>query len=269
MVTPPDLPMTMKVYSATGAYIMEFPWFTNLQCLDCINDVGSFTFNWKLNSPNASSLISDSALQMAVCMDRRDGNGFSEVARYLYEQDTYDQSMPDSAIIQASGRSIIAILDQAIVYPQGGVGSTTTSYSFSGASPGAIMHTLITAAQARGCFPSLQMSFTSGQDSSGAAWTQGFTTSFDAGTSLLVLLGNMAQGGLVDFNMTGTTLNLYNPGTTLATDRSPSVFIRRGRGGNTPRAARPYADRHGHAGHRRQRAQRGAHSVHPGLSGAL
>lgn len=221
--------MTMRVYSASNTYLCEFPSFTNLMALDCINDVGAFTFNWSLNSPGASNLISDTALQMAVCMDFRDGNGFQEVARYLYEQDTYDPSMSESAIVQANGRSIVAILDQGIVYPQGGVGSTTLSWSFSGATPGKIMNDLINAAKTRGCFPSLATSFTSGADSSGNAWTQSFTNAFNAGQSLLQVLIGMAQGGLCDFNMTGTTLNMYNPGTTLATDRSTSVYLRRGR----------------------------------------
>lgn len=225
----PDLPITMRVYSATGTLLCEFPYFTNLMALDCINDVGSFSLNWNLNSPGASNLISDTALQMAVCMDFRDGNGFQEVARYLYEQDTYDAAMDEAAIIQANGRSIVAILEQGIVYPQGGVGSTTTSWSFTGATPGKIMNDLISAAKARGCFSSLSTSFTSGADSSGNAWSQSFTNSFGAGQSLLQVLLGMAQGGLCDFNMTGTTLNMYNPNTTLATDRSTSIYLRRGR----------------------------------------
>lgn len=228
-MTAPDLPMTMKVYSATGTLLCEFPYFVNMMVLDCVNDVPSFTFNWSVNSPGASNLISDTALQMAVCMDFRDGNGFQEVARYLYEQDTYDPSMQESAIVQANGRGIIALLDQAIVYPKAGVGSTTTSWSFTGATPGKIMNDLINAAKARGCFPSLTTSFTSGQDSSGNAWTQSFTNAYNAGTSLLQVVLGLAQGGLCDFNMTGTTLNMYNPNTTLATDRSTSVFLRRGR----------------------------------------
>lgn len=228
-VTPPDLPMTTKVYSESGTLLAEFPGFTNLAVLDCMNDIPSFTMSYPLSAKNASSLISDSAIQLAVCMDKRDGNGFTEVVRFIYEEDNYDPSMPDSATVQATGRGTIALLDQAIVYPAGGVGSTTTSVSFAGASPGAIMHTLIAAAQARGCFPTLSMSFTSGQDSSGAAWVHGFTNSFNAGTSLLSLLMSMAQGGLVDVNMTGTTLNMYNPGTTLATDRSSTVYLRRSR----------------------------------------
>jgi hypothetical protein len=225
----PDLPMTMKVYSATGTFLCEFPYFVSLMVLDAMNDVGSFSFNWNANSPGASNLISDTALQMAVCMDFRDGNGYTEVARYLYEQDTYDPSMQESAIIQANGRSIVALLDQAIVYPKAGVGSTTTSWSFTGASPGKIMNDLINAAKARGCFPSLTTSFTSGQDSSGNAWTQSFTNAYGAGQSLLQVLLGLAQGGLCDFNMSGTTLNLYNPNTTLATDRSTSIYLRRGR----------------------------------------
>lgn len=225
----PDLPMTLRVYSASGTYLCEFPYFVSLMALDCINDIGSFNFNWNKNSPGASNLISDTALQIAICMDSRDGNGFQEVARYLYEQDTYDSAADESAIIQANGRSIVAILEQGIVYPQGGVGNTKTSWSFTGATPGKIMNDLINAAKARGCFSSLATSFTSGQDSSGNAWTQSFTNAFNAGQSILQVLLGMAQGGLCDFNMSGTTLNMYNPNTTLATDRSTSVYLRRGR----------------------------------------
>lgn len=229
MATTADLPMTIRIYSASGTFICEFPQFVNLQVLDCINDVPAFTLDWALNAPNALNLISDSDLQVAVCMDFRDGNGYTETCRFLYEQDTYDPSMNESAIVQANGRGTIALLDQAIVYPQGGVGNTTTFWAFVSASPGKIMHDLITAAQTRGCFPGLSMSFTTGQDSSGNAWTEAFTYSYNAGTSLLTVATGLMQAGLCDGNMTGTTLNLYNPGTTLATDRSTTVFVRRGR----------------------------------------
>lgn len=224
-----ELPVTMKVYSQSGTFLTEFPYFTNLQVQDTINGVGSFTFNWNYNSPGASYLISDTALQMAVCMDYKDGNGFTEVFRGWYEQDTYDPANNESAIVQASGRSMVAVLDQAIVYPQGGVGSTTTSWSFTGASVGTIMNTLINAAKTRGCFPGLSVSFTNGADSSGNAWTEGYTNAFSAGTSYLNLLTGLAQGGLCDFNMTGQTLNIYNAFTTLATDRSSTVVLRRSR----------------------------------------
>lgn len=228
-MTTPDLPMTMKVYSAAGTFLTEFPYFANLMVLDCVNDVGSFSFNWSLNSPNASNLVSDTALQMAVCMDFRDGNGYTEVARYLYEQDTYDVAMTESAVVQANGRSIVALLEQGIIYPKGGVGNTNTNWAFSGATPGKIMLDLINAAKARGCFPSLNVSFTSGQDSSGNAWAQSFTNAYGAGQNLLQTLLGLSKGGLCDFNMSGTTLNLYNAGTTLATDRSSTVFLRRSR----------------------------------------
>ena len=219
----------MKIYSQSGTFISEFPFFTNLSVMDTINDVGSFSFNWNFNASGGSNLISDSALQMAVCLDFKDGNGFTEVWRGWYEQDTYDPSMAESAIIQASGRSMVAILAQAVVYPQGGVGNTTTSWSFTGSSAGTIMNTLITAAKARGCFPGLNVSFTNGQDSSGNAWAHGFTNAFQAGTSYLDLLTGLAQSGLCDFNMTGTTLNIYNPNTTLAQDLSNTIVLRRGR----------------------------------------
>lgn len=221
--------MTLKVYDASGNFLNEFPSFTNLQVLDCINDIPAFTLSYNLNAPNASNFISDSDIQVAVLMDFRDGNGFQEVARYLYEQDTYDPSMAESAIIQANGRGIVALLEQGIVYPQGGVGNPNTNWSFTGASPGKIMNDFINAAKTRGCFPSLTTSFTSGADSSGNAWTQAFTNAYTAGTTILDVLLGLSQAALCDFNMSGTTLNMYNADTTLATDRSSSVILRRGR----------------------------------------
>lgn len=230
MTTTADTPMTVRVYAADGATLLcEFPYFVSLNILDVYNNVGSHTFNWNFNSANGSLLQSDSDLQIAALMDRRDGNGFQEIWRGFYDQDNYDPSMNESAIVQATGRSIVSILNNAIVYPQAGVGSTTTSWSFSGASPGKIMHTLLAAAQTRGCFPLLTWDFTDGQDSSGNAWTHGFTNAFSAGTKLFDLLVSMAQGGLCDFSMTGFTLHMYNPKTTLATDNSSTVFIRRAR----------------------------------------
>lgn len=229
-MTTPDFPMTVKGYQADGVtLIQEFPGFTNLSILDVFNDVGSFTMSWALNAPGASQLISDTDIQIAVLADAQDGNGFQEINRYFYEQDNYDESMPESAIITGTGRSLLSILENGLVYPKGGLGSTTTSYSFTGASPGNIMHTFITLAQARGCFPGLSMSFTSGQDSSGAAWASGFTYAYSAGTTLLAVAQGLAQSGLCDISMTGLTLNMYNPGTTLARDLSPTVFLRRSR----------------------------------------
>ena len=230
MTTSADTPMTVRVYAADGVTLLcEFPYFVSLSILDVYNNVGSFTFNWNSNSPNGSKLISDTDLQIAVTMDRRDGNGYQEIWRGFYEQDNYDPSMSESAIVQATGRSIIAILKNGIVYPKGGVGSTTTSWSFSGASPGKIMNDLLVAAQARGCFPLLTWDFTAGQDSSGNAWAHGFTNAYTAGTNLFDLIVALAQGGLCDFSMTGLVLHLYNPKTTLASDNSSTVFIRRGR----------------------------------------
>lgn len=230
MTTQSDTPITVRAYAADGVTLLcEFPYFVSLSVLDVYNNVGSFMFNWNLNSPGASNLISDTDLQIAALMDKRDGNGFQEFFRGFYEQDNYDVSMTESSIVQSTGRSAIAILKNAVVYPKAGVGNTTTSWSFSGASPGAIMHDLLVAAQARGCFPLLTWDFTSGQDSSGAAWAQGYTNAFSAGTNYFDLLIGLAQGGLCDFSMTGFVLHMYNPKTTLASDNSSTVFVRRGR----------------------------------------
>jgi hypothetical protein len=224
-----EITATLRVYNASSTFVCEFPAFTALNVQDTFDDVGSFTLSFPKNGVNAGNLISNTDLQIAACIDYADGNGYTEVWRGLYEQDNYDVSMPESAVIQANGRSMVAMLDSAVVYPSGGVGTVPAYTSFSSASPGKIMHDLIVAAQARGCFPSLAMSFTSGQDSSGNAWSQSYTYSYSIGTSYLSVLTGLAAAGLVDFSMTGTTLNLYNAGTTLAADLSTTVYLRRGR----------------------------------------
>lgn len=230
MVTTSDTPVTIRAYAANGTTLLcEYPDFVSLSVLDAINDVGSFQWTWNLNSGGASLLISDTALQIAVMLDARNGSGYQEVWRGVYEQDTYDPANFNQAQVTAQGRSMVSLLSFALVYPQGGVGSTTTSWSFTGTSPGGIMVALLTAAQARGWAPGISWSFTSGQDSSGAAWTNAVTNAYSAGTDLMSLLISLAQGGLCDFNMTGSVLNMYNPNTTLGGDLSSSVFLRRSR----------------------------------------
>lgn len=230
MVTTSDTPVTIRAYAANGTTLLcEYPDFVSLSVLDAINDVGSFQWTWNLNSGGSGLLISDTALQIAVMLDARNGSGYQEVWRGIYEQDTYDPTNFNQAQVTAQGRSMVSLLSYALVYPQAGVGSTTTSWSFTGESPGGVMEILLTAAQARGWAPGISWSFTSGQDSSGNAWANAITNAYSAGTDLMSLLTSLAQGGLCDFNMTGSVLNMYNPNTTLGVDLSSTVFLRRGR----------------------------------------
>ncbi len=92
---------------------------------------------------------------------------------------------------------------------------------FNDCSPGDILTVLINEAKARDALPGLSVNFTAERDSSNALWGSGtrVTASWERGTSLLQILDNLADHGLVDWAMQGRELRLFNPDTTFARDR--------------------------------------------------
>ena len=82
--------------------------------------------------------------------------------------------------------------------------------------PGAILNTLLTEAQARGALSSWTFggSFSSTTDTAGNAWASSLEVTPKVGDSLLAVLRQMNDQELVDFraNATGKVLNVYNYG---------------------------------------------------------
>ena len=136
---------------------------------------------------------------------------------------------------ELSGRGIMAILDDAIVWdydPIFGMDDVEQVRHFVARSKGDIMYTLITEARdIRGCYPNLTCTFDDAVDSDGNAWTDSENLDIKAGTSHLDVMRQLAALGL-DFEMKHDTalgtLDLYAYKNGRGSDVSDAIHFRVG-----------------------------------------
>ena len=84
---------------------------------------------------------------------------------------------------------------------------------FNSSTGGAILKTLIDEAQTRGWGPALDYDFTATTDSDGEPWALELSIAYQPGrTTLLMVLDNLVEQGVVERAVEGRTLHLYNPG---------------------------------------------------------
>jgi hypothetical protein len=140
-----------------------------------------------------------------------------------------------AAVWDFTGRFQAVFLDQAVIYPDPDAGTVTTNggladaeREFSSMNAGEIIAPLMAEAQARGAASLVTYaSFNSVHDSNGAAWALVTTTTCSPGVTMLALLNTLSSQGLLEWEMRGADLRLYNPGT-LGTDRTlqtPPVIL--------------------------------------------
>lgn len=107
--------------------------------------------------------------------------------------------------IDVSGRGNMAVLDQAIIYPEGMPTPTSLERTWVDTHGAAIFLQLFSEAKARGCFPYVTVDFTADHDSLGMPWTDYTDVSFHAGTKLGNVAEKLTTGfGLFDLYMTPT-----------------------------------------------------------------
>ncbi|WP_433235550.1 hypothetical protein ACQPYK_25535 [Streptosporangium sp. CA-135522] len=90
--------------------------------------------------------------------------------------------------------------------------------AFTSATPGSILQTFLTEAQARGALPALDWTFNTTHDSAGQPWAKIMTIYYQPGLDALTTLINLAEQSVIDFRMQGRTLHVYNADTELAND---------------------------------------------------
>jgi len=202
----------------------------HIEFVDNFCDVGSIKVDYPRTGLNAGWLVD----QAGFCL-------FSQGAelpnsRWYVEDGTGDDAQDDlggGGADSYAGQNLVGLFSQGIVYPAGWPSVTNpSSHSFTGATIGTIMRTLVQRAQARGALTGITVSsFTDTADSNGQPWAFGMTVTYDAGTNLLQVLQNAYAQGVVEFQTVGRSLRMYNPGT-LSTDRTTGAqpaILRRGR----------------------------------------
>jgi len=211
---------TIKVYNEAGTLLGECPQIAGASVQDSYNDVSAWSLQYPKSGLNVSYLTgSDDFRQVAFLMDG------VEKFRGIIEDDTWDE-VEVGGTATFAGREVVGLFSYARVYPDGGAGTLPAETTFTSKTPGFIMRVLLQAAQTRGCLPGWTFDFTDSLDSSGAAWSQTYSITYRMGVSLLEVLLGLGSSRLVDWKTTGLVLNMYNPNTTLAVDRSTVIFRR-------------------------------------------
>lgn len=194
-----------------------------------VSDAGTVQITLPRNGANYSAVQMD--MDLAVFYKGVElGN-----LRSTMEQRSYDDANVNEQgdIATITCRTSLARLQRAVVYPSGWPTATDPpSYTFTSATPGFIMLTLIGDAKLRGTIPEIvTSSFTATHDSNGVVWATSLSLQWDAQTDYLQVINDLQSYGQCDAEMNVYTLNLYNY-QTLGTDKTllnPPVIIRKGR----------------------------------------
>lgn len=214
---------------STGVCDIVLPDLAEVTIAPMHSDVGTVQFTYPRRGLNFSQIQNDRELAVYY-------NG-AEIGtlRSTIEQISYDDAnlAEDGDLAKITTRMNISRLDRAIVYPPGWPTVTNPpDQTFTNATPGTIMLTLIAQAQTRGTIGYITTSsFTATHDSNGVAWATTITLTITAETDYLSLLQSLISYGLCEAQMNIYDLRLYNF-QTLGVDHTtvePPLILRKGR----------------------------------------
>jgi hypothetical protein len=185
--------------------------FTNLTISDVFCDVGSLTLEVPRNVTGAALLDVDADRQIKVSWP-----GSTAPALWFVnddDQSTWVSDDPLSEPLKLTCRSLAQVLDEALVYPSGGIGSTPTDRTFTAATPGGIVVPLFSEAQGRGFLQGITLAGDATLDASSVAWPATVPTiAYKTGTSLLAVLKGLRDMGLLEWRLADRTLELHRVG---------------------------------------------------------
>lgn len=144
-------------------------------------------------------------------------------------------SETNQGVTQWTAEHILAMLRFVLVYPMNWPNVQPPYHSFTNASPGTIIKTLMQRGIERGALWAQNIgtsTFTTTTDSNGNTWATTWSQNFDAGSnSVLDVLTTLRDQGAIDFATRGRELLIFNKdtyGTDTTTTPATAVVIRRG-----------------------------------------
>lgn len=211
--------MRLRVYASNGEDLGPLPAPQGTSVAYPLNDVGSLTLSYSVRAPRSDLL--GQPCEIAVEVSPNSGLTWIEPpdSRFVYIADGMDpRSLTPSYDVEA--RSLVWVLSKAIVLPNNLV-DAEGKRSFRAVTPGVILKTLFNEAQERGAMEGiLHGSFNTGSDSSGEPWFNTHNISYEPGIDYLAVLRDLAEQGFIDFRMQGHSLEIYNPSSVMARDRT-------------------------------------------------
>lgn len=208
----------LLAYTPNGASQGPIPAPQGLQVSFPVNDIGACTWTYPTVAPRAA--VIGQPIEVAVEVSADQGATWSEPpnGRFLYLRDGRDPVKDDAYQIECPGYALR--LRKGLVFNLSL--DTDGKRHFTDASPGQILNTLMSEAQARGALTAITWAFTAANDSGGVAWPAGTlqNIAYDPGTDILTIVQAMADSGLVDYRFQGRELQVYPADGAMATDRT-------------------------------------------------
>ena len=166
--------------------LKQLGYATGVRWLDELDAEGSFSFSVPVEE--AGDLQVGSIVKFAL------GNYSSEyvfagVVETVKLEKAGATTGGVSRVYDVSGRGVQARLEDAVVYPSGG----DTTRTFTSASAGAILRTLVLEAQARGALVGFTLSFTASVDSNGDAYTDTLNIEEQVGATISQVASNLQE----------------------------------------------------------------------------
>lgn len=197
------------VYAANGARLGVLRDLQTLSASGVLNDVPALS----LKVPSVSAGLLAGFVEVAV--EYSDGGAWVEPAnsRFIKVAWSSDTLRP-IPLLDASIPGYAWLLRTASVREAGAPNTVNTDSDgkrkFSSATAGTILATLIGEAKGRGSLPGMTLDFSPTKDSSGTAWSKVVTLAYKPGLGLHQVLDNLAAQGVIDWEMQGRALRIFN-----------------------------------------------------------
>lgn len=203
------------------------PDYQGLDISPVFSQPGTVVIKYPENGVNFGLLAEDA--EIVVTLDGTEVGSLRCIIEQIEGDDANEAS--DAMVWTFTARTMLALFDRAVVYPQTWPSPGEPSYGYANVTPGTILRDQLAKAQIRGSLLGITTTFTNTADSHGVAWPttlDGIT--FDAGTKLSAIIQNLVDGGYVEVAMDKRVLSAYAPGT-YGTDKSTGTNPLRFQGG--------------------------------------
>lgn len=220
----PMVGLVIKLFDAAGDVTTICPDLKAVSWTDELSASGTVSIEYPAGGLNSAAIRTDRA-EGAVFWGEVEIPG----TRFLVSEQASNILDEQGAVVKINAPAFVGKrLEEAIVHPARWPTTTPPQQTFTDATPGEILLTLISQAQSRGVLGNLETDFTGVVDSDGVAWTQEVSMTIDVGETYRAVLNKLVEMATVDWRGDGRTLQMYNWGTMgsdLSVGASPVVLF--------------------------------------------
>lgn len=193
-------------YEPNGAKLGLLPYPLSLDVGWPLNDTSSLRLTYSAEAARAEWLATPCEIAVEYAVD---GGGWTEPpdSRFLLiKRQGNEADQTGSRSYDLPGWSWQ--LRKLLLYPNNAL--VDGKRQFSAVTPGQLLRTFIQEGQSRSTLPGLSYDFTLDKDSAGQEWSAELTMGIEPGRDLLAMLLNLAEQGVIDWQMQGRTLRVFN-----------------------------------------------------------